>query len=227
MPLSPSSTSLRRMLLPAPQSIVGALVNARPLGLLFAVALGLLVTFAACPAGAEWTPCPAAEHLPQLTIDNIREPTLPVIDDWQVFWGPVPISDVQVTKLAADDMLDDRVHSELDARGSWVYVGMMMVGAGTALSSSGFVLFGRGQLEPSFTLPLALGGMLLNVAGLLLVTHWIQKPLEPLLSPTPEHRLTRDEARDLVARINQRLYREICEAAEAARPPLNLSEVAE
>jgi len=34
--------------------------------------------------------CPAAEFLPQLTIDRLDNPALPIMDEWQVFWGDVP-----------------------------------------------------------------------------------------------------------------------------------------
>jgi hypothetical protein len=170
---------------------------------------------AAAPARADER-CPAAEFLPQLTIDKINEPVIPVFDNWQIFWGNVPMSDAQVALLAGDDSFIDRTNAEMQSRGSWVYTGMMMAAGGTALSSAGWVLYGQNKLPQGATLSLALGGLALGVAGLITITEFVQTPLEPHLAPTPTHRLTRDEARELVSRINDRMYREICEAAGAA-----------
>lgn len=144
---------------------------------------------------------------------------MPVVDEWQVFWGPMPLSDVQLTQLAGDDTLNESTRAEINARGTWVYLGMLLAGAGAGVSSAGWMLFGQNRVSQGFSLPLALGGLALGVAGVLTVTDAVQTPLEPLLAPTPLHRLTRDQARDLVARVNQRLYREICEAAEVSDEP--------
>jgi hypothetical protein len=164
-------------------------------------------------------PCPAANYLPQLTIDILHDPPLPIVDEWQVLWGTVPLSDVQLTQLAGDDLLNDRTRAEINARGTLVYIGMMLTGAGAAAASAGWVLFGQDRIGVRYSLPVALGGLLLGVAGLLMVTETVQRPLEPLLAPTPVHRLTRDEARALVAKVNQQLYRQICNAATLADDP--------
>ncbi len=170
-------------------------------------------------AGAQSRPCPAARHIPQLTIDRIQDPALPVTDEWQAFWGPMALSDMQLTQLAGDDVLNDATRAEVNARGTWVYMGMMLAGAGTAASSAGWMLFGQDKLDQRLSLSLAIGGLVLGVAGVLLTTESMQTPLEPLLAPTPVHRLSREQMRDLVVRVNQRIYREVCKAAEDAQSP--------
>jgi hypothetical protein len=169
------------------------------------------------PASAAEVQCPQAQDLPQLTIDKIQDPAVPVIDNWQVFWGTMPLSDYQLAELAGDDVLVERTREEISGRGTWVYLGTLLAAAGTGLSSFGWVLYGQGKQSQSLSLSLALGGIVLGAAGLLTITNSVQTPLEPLLAPTPEHRLTREEVRALVSRVNLRLYREICEATSVAR----------
>ena len=183
-----------------------------------AAALVALLVGAPLSARAEAELCPEARLLPQLTIDKIQDPAVPVIDNWQIFWGTVPMSDYQLASLAGDDVLIDRTRREMQGRGTWVYIGTLMAAAGTAVSSAGWVLFGQDKQPSSVTLPMAIGGILLGAAGLLTITHFVQTPIEPLIAPTPEHRLTREEVRSLVARVNQQLYRDICRAT-ASRPP--------
>lgn len=160
--------------------------------------------------------CPAAQFLPQLTIDRVTAPTVPVIDDWQILWSGVPMSDSQLALLARDDLSIEKTQAEMQTRGTWVYLGTVLVALGTAVSSAGWILYGQDDLPNSATLPIALGGLGMGVAGLLLVSDSLQTPLEPHLAPTPQHRLTREEARDLVARVNRRMFNEICEATEHA-----------
>ncbi|MBI3178689.1 MAG: hypothetical protein HYZ27_03455 [Deltaproteobacteria bacterium] len=164
------------------------------------------------PARAQ-APCPKAADLPQLTIDDIRDPAVPVIDHWQVFWDQVPLSDAQLAVLARDDLLIERTHQEMERRGTWVYIGMLTAAVGAATSSAGWVLFGQDKVRQSVTLSMGLGGLLVGGSGVLMVTESIQKPLEPHTAPTPRHRLSRDEARALVARVNQKLYERVCQAA--------------
>jgi hypothetical protein len=57
----------------------------------------------------------------------------------------------------------------------------------------------------------------LSVIGVLITTENMQTPFEPHLAPTPVHRLSREQMRELVARINSRLYHDICAAAAATR----------
>jgi hypothetical protein len=161
--------------------------------------------------------CPAAQYLPQLTLDTIRDPAVPVLDTWQIFWGDVPVSDAQLAMLAQNDPLIDRTRAEIQARGVYVYLGTLLAAAGTAVSSVGWVLYGQDNQPQGVTLPLGIGGVIMGIVGLLTVTESIQTPLEPHLAPTPVHRLTRTEARELVVQVNRRLYREICEAADAAK----------
>ncbi len=161
--------------------------------------------------------CPAAEHLPQLTIDTVHDPALPVVDDWQVFFGATPLSDYQLAMLAGNDVLIDRTRAELEARGSHVYAGTLMAAAGMIAASFGWVLFGQDKLAPGKTLPLAIGGVGLAALGLYTITASLETPLEPLLAPTPRHRLTREEVRRLVTAVNHQLYRDICKASAASQ----------
>ncbi len=177
---------------------------------LFAFGVGLAATSAHAQA-----PCPNAADLPQLTIDEVRDSAVPVVDHWQIFWDNVPLSDAQLAVLARNDGLIERTHEEMERRGMWVYIGMLTAAVGAATSSAGWTLFGQDKLDQSVTLTMGLGGLLLGGGGVLLVTESIQKPLEPHTAPTPRHRLTRDEARALVAQINQQLYERVCRAASA------------
>lgn len=159
-------------------------------------------------------PCPDAKDLPLLTIADVTDSPVGLIDKWQVLWGDVPLSDGQVALLAHNDPLIDRTREELAHRPTWVFVGMGLGAIGMALSSAGWVSYGRNDpdIGPSVTLPMAGGGILLGLGGMLLMTHYLQTPLEPHLAPTPEHRITRAEMRELVATINKRLHAEICKA---------------
>ncbi|MBI5508448.1 MAG: hypothetical protein HY903_06830 [Deltaproteobacteria bacterium] len=182
------------------------------------VALCLLILPATARAGAGG-PCPAAMDLPQLVIDRVENPAIPTIDNWQVLWDGVPLSDAQVAGLAKDDQAIDLTRVEMASRGTWVYIGMLSAAVGTAISCVGWVLFGQNTAIPeAASLAVALGGLGIGGAGVMLVTESIQTPLEPHLAPTPTHRLSRADTRRLVAKINSRLQREICEAAHAALP---------
>lgn len=177
----------------------------------------LLSLICARPVGAQVV-CPTAEELPLLTIDRIEDPAVPVVDEWQVMFSGVPISDAQIAALGRDDPMIDITRAEMEHRGTWVYVGMAIAAAGTALSSAGWVIFGQndGSVPEAVSVAMAIGGILLGGAGTLLVTESIQSPLEPHLAPTPRHRLTRDQVRLLVARTNQRFFTSICHAVERA-----------
>jgi hypothetical protein len=166
-------------------------------------------------------PCPAAAHLPQLTIDQLDNPAVPVIDEWQVLLRGVPISDAQLAALALDDVAIDLTRSEMEGRGTWVYVGMLIAAGGAIISSVGWYLYGsdQGNVPTGLSLGLALGGFVVGGGGVLLVTQSVQRPLEPHLAPTPAHRLSREEARRLVAVVNQQLFAEICRAAELPPHP--------
>lgn len=179
--------------------------------------LSLIVALVLLPGMALAQPaCPAAQFLPQLTIDRITAPKVPVIDQWQIMWDGVPMSDAQLAMLARDDNAIERTQVEMEDRGTWVYLGTVLSAVGTAISSVGWVLYGRDELPLGVTLPLSLGGLGMGVAGLLVVSDSLQTPLEPHVAPTPLHRLTREEARELVVRVNRRMFNEICEATEHA-----------
>ncbi len=179
------------------------------------VVVAALCSLWAGPARADQL-CPAAKDLPQLYITDIHEPAVPVIDQWQVFWGDISLSDAQLAKLAGRDPLIDRTREEMKSRGAWVFAGLATAAAGIAVSSVGWVLYGQDELDQGITLPLAAGGLLVGILGALITTESIQTPLEPHLAPTPRHRLSREEVRELVVQINRKLYHDICAAADAA-----------
>ncbi len=163
-------------------------------------------------------PCPAARDLPQLTIDDLRAPWLPLYDNWQILFGDTPVSDAQLANFARDEMLQDAISAEMHNRPSRTYLGMGVTAAGTALSLVGAVLYGQNNLSNSITIPLAVGGLAVGITGLVLTTTAIQTPLEPYLAPTPKHRMTRDEARRIVAKVNERWHQDICKAAASTTP---------
>lgn len=175
-----------------------------------------LVLAAAAPAHGGDDLCPEAKNLPLLTIDKVQDPAVPVVDQWQVLWGTVPLSDYQLAELSGEDPLIDRTRAEMASRPSWVYLGTLVSAVGMAVSSFGWVLYGQGKQPVSVSLPLAIGGIIVGAGGMLVITESVQTPLEPLLAPTPVHRMTRDEVRSVVARVNQRLYKDICKAALSA-----------
>lgn len=150
-----------------------------------------------------------------MTVDDVVETNVPIYDRWQIVWGDVPISDAQLADLAGDDLLLDRLGAGMRTRGNRVYFGMILGAAGTAVSSTGWVLYGQNQLSQGITLPLALGGLGLGVAGVLLVTETIQRADEPYMSPTPRHRIDRAQARRLVTVVNDRLFGDICRSWQA------------
>ncbi len=163
-------------------------------------------------------PCPRAAHLPLLTIDKVEDPAVPIVDKWQATFLDVPLSDAQIALLARNDLMVDLTREEMKERGTWVYIGIATAAAGAVLSSVGWVLVGKDKtsMPESLALTMALGGVAVGTAGLLMITESIQTPLEPHLAPTPRHRLTRKQMRQLVAAINQRLYTGICAAVERA-----------
>ena len=122
----------------------------------------------------------------------------------------------QVAALSRNDALIGKTREEMEDRGTWVYIGLGTAALGTGISSAGWVLYGQNELSQGITIPLAAGGLLLGMLGVLMVTESIQNPLEPHLAPTPRHRLTRAEMRHLVVEINKRLRLQICESVERA-----------
>jgi hypothetical protein len=176
------------------------------------------VALASTLARAQTRLCPESRRLPQLQIDDIRDPVMPVVDTWQVFWRGVAISDLQLAQLAEDDVLTEKLREPMENRGAWVYVGLVVAAAGAAASSTGWVLYGQNNVPRTAALSLSIGGLLLGLAGVLTMTESIQTPLEPHLAPTPRHRISRELARTLVATVNHRLYSEICAAVQDSAP---------
>ena len=162
------------------------------------------MTLSSAPPPRPPRPCPIRAGL---TIDERIPSPVPLLDDWQVLWGDVPISDWQLARLAADDVLSQELEQPLRQRGAWVYLGLVIAAAGTALSSTGWVLYGQDRLPQHLTLPLALGGILLGLGGMVVVTETIQGAFGPLTAPAPRHRLSRAQVRRLVVRVNDRLRR--------------------
>lgn len=160
-------------------------------------------------------PCPAAQALPQLTILELDPAAVPLaryaaVESWQVFLEGAPLSDAQVAALAGDEILGDELQVELEERGMRVYGGLIAAALGAGVSSVGWTLFGQDRLDQQVTLPLALGGLVLGVGGLLFVNHTIQTPLEPYVAPTPTHRMSREQARELVSVVNRRWLNQVC-----------------
>lgn len=170
----------------------------------------LLALSSAWPATAAASPCVPTRLLPQLSINPLADSVLPVVDTWQVTLDGVPISDAQLAAWADDPALRAETHKELRWRATWVYVGVLAAAAGAALSSAGWMLYGRNELAPAVTLPLAIGGLGLGIGGVLWVYDSIKQPLEPHLAPTPRHRLSRAQARELVYQVNRRWFRRAC-----------------
>ena len=160
--------------------------------------------------------CPDSRDIPQLTIRGLQESPLPVLDSWQVFLEDVPLSDAQVALLAGSSAHIDLTTSRLNRRGGWVYWGLAASALGLAVSSTGWVLYGQNKLPQNATLSIALGGLVVGVVGVLFTTETIQKSVEPLLAPTPSHVISRAEMRRLVAGVNNRFYKKICDASDKA-----------
>lgn len=173
----------------------------------------LIATLVAHPGLATAMPmCPAHKDLPLLTIDEITDSAVPVYDKWQVMWSGVALSDAQVAKLSGDGLLIDRTHDEMEDRGLWVYTGLATAGLGVGVSAAGWTMLGRNSANDNVTMGLAIGGILLSVIGVLVMTENIQRRVEPHVAPTPKHRITREEMQIVVKNINNTLYGQICGA---------------
>lgn len=166
---------------------------------------------------AQGVPCPEAKNLPQLTIRSLQEPSVPVVDKWQVFLDDVVLSDAQVAELAGVDRYIDLTRYDMSVRGKRVFWSLVTSALGVASSSTGWVLFGKNELSRTTTLSIAVGGILVGVAGVLFAMETINDSLEPHLAPTPIHRISRPEMRELVAKVNHGIYRRICAASEQIR----------
>ena len=158
--------------------------------------------------------CPEARYLPQFTINVNTKSDLALYDSWQIFYDGTPISDIQLTDFAKHDSAKEKASKDLNSRGQNVFFGMLSGALGTAISSMGWVLYGQDQVSSTLSLSMALSGIVLSLAGTIFVSESIQVPLEPYLAPTPRHRITREEARNLVFRANKGLNDRICNAAK-------------
>ena len=157
--------------------------------------------------------CPEAKDLPQFTLTALEKADFSLYDPWQITYDGVPMSDVQMTLFSKDDSVHDKVHKDMRNRGREVFFGMVAGALGTAVSSMGWVLYGQDQVSSTFSLSMALSGIVVSLAGTLFVSESIQVPLQPYLAPTPKHRFTREEAREMVFKANRRLNRRICAAS--------------
>jgi hypothetical protein len=162
------------------------------------------------------TLCPSAKNIPQLVIQEPEHSLVHTEENWQVFLDNTPISDMQLAELAHSHKHVQALQSELKNQTTWVYVGLGIMALGTALSSTGWALFGKNDTSPGqgVSLSLGLGGIAVGLAGFVTTSHFIRAPMEPFMAPTPLHRLSREEVRTLVAIVNKRLYKDICAAAQ-------------
>lgn len=179
------------------------------------VIMGMVFSLGAPSSGmAQTVPCPAAKSIPQLTIDSIENPMVPVLEKWQVFLEGVPLSDIQVAQLANDEKMIELANRRMSRRGKWVFWSLASATVGIGISATGWVLFGKNELSRGVTLSMALGGVLVGVGSVLLATEAIQMSLEPYVAPSPTHSISRSEMRELVARINHRFYKQVCSASQ-------------
>ena len=158
--------------------------------------------------------CPEPKRLPQFTIDVIEERDFRLSDTWQILYDGTPISDIQLTNFAGHDLTHEKARKDMMLRGREVFFGMLTGALGTAISSMGWVLYGQDQVSSTMSLSMALSGIVLSLAGTIFVSESIQVPLEPFIAPTPKHRFSRAEARQMVFEANQRLNHKICMAVQ-------------
>lgn len=171
---------------------------------LFAVTVGL----ATPPAYAH---CPGFDSYQPYTIDELRDSELPLWDTWQVTYRGIPLTDRQVFELAGAETEIEGIRDDLERRGSWVYRGLAVAAGGTATSSVGWLLYGQDNVSQGVTLPMAIGGLLVGLVGVMVVTESIQRPLEPYLAPVPSHRLSREEMQTWVMRLNAHERAQLCD----------------
>ncbi len=184
----------------------------------FSFLIGVFVLVGAMQAAeAKSQHCPEAKLLPQFTIDIIKERDFMLSDTWQILYDGVPISDIQLTTFAEHDVAQEKARKDMAHRGREVFFGMIAGALGTAVSSMGWVLYGQDEVSSTMSLSLALSGIVLSLAGTIFVSESIQVPMQPFLAPTPKHRFSRQEAREMVFQANQRLNRKICMATQANR----------
>lgn len=161
-------------------------------------------------------PCILATHGIRFGLINEEYPAVPVWDKWTPVMGDdIPLSDAQLAWLAGNEKLAHQISEGMEARGSQVFAGMLGAGIGVATSMVGWTLFGAAQfgeggVSPQVSLPIGLGGLVVAVVGVLYTTYALQAPLEPFLTPTPSHMMTRQEAYDMIQAVNARRDRLLC-----------------
>ncbi len=168
--------------------------------------LTLLLLAATESPGAPDSNAPAEERCEMIypfIIDTVRDPAVPVWDRWQFMRDGVPVSDSQILLWANEVELELELADDVRGRGSWIYTGLGVSAGGTAVSSVGWLLYGQDNVNPTVSLAMGIGGILVGVAGFLLVADAIQTPVEPYLAPTPRHRISRAEGHALVYRLNR------------------------
>jgi len=178
------------------------------------VGLSLVCLLCSISLRAETQICPEAKDLPQFTLNVLENADFSLYDPWQITYDGVPMSDMQMTLFSKDDSVYEKVHKDMRNRGREVFFGMVTGALGTAVSSMGWVLYGQDQVSSTLSLSMALSGIVMSLAGTIFVSESIQVPLQPYLAPTPKHRFTRDEAREMVVRANKRLNQTICAASQ-------------
>ena len=172
--------------------------------------LVVFVSFAAS-AAVDLRACPAAAAIPQVTIDVVDGSGNRMPAGWQVLLDGVPLGEAQVAALARDDLMIERTMIDLDARGKWVFSGLVTAAVGVAISR---IIFGRNGAQRNLAFGAGLGGIVLGAVGMLIVTETVQSSLASHVAPTSRHRLSRTEMRGLVETINRRIYRRVCVAAK-------------
>ncbi|MEL6547068.1 MAG: hypothetical protein AAFQ82_20750 [Myxococcota bacterium] len=173
----------------------------------------------------EAAPVPNCQMVYPFVIDSVRDPALPVWDRWQFMRDGVPVSDSQVLAWSGGGPETERLNKlveDVQGRGSWIYTGLGVSAGGTAISSVGWLLYGQDNVNPTVSLAMGIGGIMIGVTGFLLVADSIQTPVEPFLAPTPRHRLSRAEGQSLVYKLNRKLgvcKPELSRNASENRPP--------
>lgn len=156
----------------------------------------------------------SCEMIYPFIIDTVRDPAIPVWDRWQFMRDGVPVSDSQILRWAGEVEREAELAEEVRDRGSWIYTGLGISAGGTAISSLGWLLYGQDNVNPTVSLAMGIGGIIVGVTGFLLAADSIQVPVEPYLAPTPRHRISRADGHALVYRLNRK--HGVCRSPEVA-----------
>ena len=162
--------------------------------------------------------CPPTSVMPHFEIDEPLGSSQDLVLDepWQVLWEGVPISDVQLAHLAGDEVILARLKQPVEWRPFWVFMGLGISAFGTALSSTGWVLYGNktDNVGTAVSLSLALSGMVIGALGVVMTAESAHRPLESFLTPVPRHHITRTEAQDMLVRVNTKMRQQLCALIE-------------